>query len=365
MLARICNGATVAVLTIADGGDRAVFSLDGDAPEMVDLGQIAFDAPSMSLSVDGPATPGVAVSEQPLATFLHGNTGRTTYVDHDGDLIPDVMDRDDDNDGIDDAHDAAPLTYEAYPLDLLACPTAQTSGGLTLFDARETIVRAMGLTVRNVLVADLLFDRLGMTEFSRIADSLPIRFGDLGSGGAIPTNEDIDRLLLGGLHEPDGVPVDDTGAVQLLTRSVTGTLRTFAGLLGYVENQPFENVTSQPNYQIPKRLNDPTNNTGTVNFHNGSGDSVQTAERNQEAIDYYRDIARFLRGLGIQSIDDPDDPTKEDAAVAEIAGFLNPANYATPGEFLSAYGRLQEEIDVCASYTEQGSRWAGLLSTPD
>jgi len=180
-----------------------------------------------------------------------------------------------------------------------------------------------------------------------------------GSDRAIPTNEQLDLLLTGSSGRTDDNFTNDDGhSVEMLTRSATGLFRTFSSLMGYVDQQAFQSVTSQPNYKIPKRLNDPTNDNATLGinsaagtFHNGSGTLVQSAARDQEVIDYYRDIARFLRGFGVASIANPDgDAATQAVAVAQVQGLLDPANYATPEEFLTAYDALRSQFEVAGTF---------------
>jgi|GEM_PF-5719500 len=363
--APVPNGITLAVLALDDRGDRALFSLTGAELDF-DLGSVTFQ----DVDTDG----GIrlrALSDHPLGPHVPYPPATRADLDHDGDLIPDFMDRDDDNDGIDDAHDTAPLTFEQHEVDFVACPTAQAGGGLTLFDASETIVHGLDTAVRNFLFMQAVFEQFGMTGFADVVTPAPTVFEDLGHEQATPTNEDIDQLLAGTPDDPDEPSVDDTRSVQLLTRAVAGSLRSFAYILGYVENQTSNNVTGQPNYRIPTRLNDPVNDAANLGinaapgtFHNGTG-TITPVIDDQEVVDYYRGMARFVRSLGIQSIDDPDDPTTTDAAIAQMQDFLDPGSYTTPGEFLAAYGALTDEVDMCAIYAEQGGPWSGLMRTPE
>jgi hypothetical protein len=179
-----------------------------------------------------------------------------------------------------------------------------------------------------------------------------------GSDRAIPTNQQLDLLLTGSSGRPeDNFTNDDDHSVEMLTRSATGLFRTFSSMMGYVDQQEFQNLSSQPNYKIPKRLNDSTNNTSTLGinstagtFHNGSG-TLARATDDPEVVDYYRDIARFLRGFGVNSIADPDgDAATQAMAVAQVQGILDPANYATPEEFLSAYDALRSQFEVAGQF---------------
>ena len=344
------NGVTLAVLTAADGGERAMVALDREAPETVDLGQVAFVWPSLFLGDSGPAVPVMAVSEHSLARAVNAAGGTPTYVDHDGDLIPDTMDRDDDNDGIDDAHDAEPLTYEPHAIDYVACSTAQANGGLTVYDGNGFIATELEVGLRSVVAMQALFDQLGMTEFSQLVNSSEA-FSELGAGP--PTNADLGQIPISTQSLADDVQHLDAYSVAQLTRATTGTLRAFAGVLGYVDRTEFSSLTSQPNYQIANPINDSgQSGWGTA----GSTDASQAEE-------YYRSIARVLRSFGIGSIDDPDDPAAADSAISQIQDFLDPESYATTEEFLAAYGALLDDLDVCVAYSEVPSRWAGLMAT--
>jgi len=288
-------------------------------------------------------------------------------------------------------------------------------GGIKM-DFTNQIQQGLDVGMRMLVTMNTLFDELGMTQFAEFIDTVadgvatdPViqdvdfavapgsdptvtssqqifnelpklgdverllneapSFGDAthgpgspsnpGSDRAIPTNQQLDLLLTGSSGRPDdNFTNDDPHSVEMLTRSAAGLFRTFSSLMGYVENQQFQNVSSQPNYKIPKRTDDPTNNTATLGidsaagtFHNGSGTIVQSAGRDQEVTDYYRDIARFLRGFGVASIANPDgDAATQAMAVAQVQGLLDPANYATPEEFLTAYDALRSQFDVAGTF---------------
>ncbi len=90
------TGPDLATLEVeTSGSGRALFSLASGAPD-IDLGALTLHRPSHR-----------AVSSRALADQLPA--AATQPTDTDGDLIPDAMDRDDDNDGVADAADCAPL----------------------------------------------------------------------------------------------------------------------------------------------------------------------------------------------------------------------------------------------------------------
>jgi len=286
-------------------------------------------------------------------------------------------------------------------------------GGLR-FDFTNQIQQGLDVGMRSLLAMQTVFDELGMTQFAEFVDTvadgvatdptiqnvdfavapgsdptvtssqqifneLPKlgnidrllteapSFGDAthgpgnpdvaGSDRAIPTNPQLDLLLTGSSgRADDNFTNDDAHSVELLTRSGAGLFHMFASLMGYIDNQEFQNLTSQPNYKVPKRTNDSTNNTATLGinavagtFHNGSGTIVRATD-DQEVIDYYRDIARFLRGFGVSSIADPDSTATQAVAVAQVQGLLDPANYATPEEFLTAYDGLRNQFNVVGDF---------------
>ncbi len=93
---RTVTGTTLGVLAFDDGDrQRALFSLAPRTPD-VDLGTLTLQR-----------GPGSATSDRRLAGRLAPPA--RTPLDTDGDLIPDTMDRDDDNDRVADANDAFPL----------------------------------------------------------------------------------------------------------------------------------------------------------------------------------------------------------------------------------------------------------------
>jgi len=90
------TGPALATLVVdATASGRGTFSLRQGAPD-VDLGTITLHRISHR-----------AVSSRTLSDRLPATATQTT--DTDGDLIPDTMDRDDDNDGVADASDCAPF----------------------------------------------------------------------------------------------------------------------------------------------------------------------------------------------------------------------------------------------------------------
>jgi len=90
------TGSNLATLEVdTSGSGRALFSLGRGAPD-VDLGTLTLHRTSHR-----------AVGSRALADQLPAAAMQPT--DTDGDLIPDTMDRDDDNDGVVDASDCAPL----------------------------------------------------------------------------------------------------------------------------------------------------------------------------------------------------------------------------------------------------------------
>jgi serine protease len=94
---RIVTGETLATLVVDDAGSgRALFTLASGAPD-VDLGAITLHRASRR-----------AASDRALASLLLSTA--TPRTDTDSDLIPDPMDRDDDNDGTFDSTDCLPLS---------------------------------------------------------------------------------------------------------------------------------------------------------------------------------------------------------------------------------------------------------------
>ena len=286
--------------------------------------------------------------------------------------------------------------------------------GRLQMDFTNQIQQGLDVGLRSFLVQQFIFDKLGMQKIAGfvddVADGRTADFGTMfdpnpndgveqgnldqidtveelltqvtgfgalvggfGDNHTIPTNADIDIKLVGATQT---LPTDDRAAqgvevatpadsVEHLTRASAGLFRQFSYLMGYVDDSTFQTVTNQPNYKIPKRLNDSINNAAQqaapgLTQHDATsgafagggviGGTIVRAVDDQEVIDYYRDIARFLRGFGVASIADPDDAATQAQAVAQVRTILNPNNYATPQEFLSAYDTLRSQFDVVGTF---------------
>jgi len=280
-------------------------------------------------------------------------------------------------------------------------------GGLR-FDFTNQIQQGLDVGMRSFLSMNTIFDKLGMQKIAGfvddVADGRTVDFGTMfdpnlsdgvnqgnlsqidtpaelksqvtgfgalvggfGADHTIPTNKDLDAILTGStsVTPTDGRAAVATpdNSVELLTRSEAGLFRQFASLMGYVDNQTFQTVTNQPNYKIPKRLNDSANNTAqqaapglahhdaTSGKFAGGGVIDGTIVRqvdDAEVQAYYTDIASFLRGFGVSSIIDPAVDPK--GAFRQVQALLNPANYNSPQEFLQAYDALRSQFSVVGDF---------------
>jgi len=304
------------------------------------------------------------------------------------------------------------------------------NSGRISMDMSDTLREGFDVGLRSFLFQQTVFDKLGMSKFAgfvndvadgsvesnfQIAlldtgklddtgnadflrqgkDSTPTtgfgpQIGNLGVDHTIPTNADIDARILGtgaegtisradpGAARETASPAD---SVEHLTRATAGLFRQFSYLTGFVQDPQFQTLTNQPNYQIPKPLNDTTNNTAEQNIvrfdtpktvtdidqvtgvptgdvqsfgtFTGGGDVAHVPSvivRQPDAANvtqYYEDIRDFLNSIFLAQ------GTGNEWTTEQVRQFLNPANYNTPSEFVAEYNRLKEQINLRGTYDAQ------------
>jgi hypothetical protein len=172
------DGPTFAVLVVDPlTGTRVVFEPPTGMGE-IELGVITIDAETMTaLSADGQDL--AARLPAPMAAFRN----------LDGDLLPDVFDRDDDNDGVPDVDDTAP-TLVRYSLD----------GGLINLAGRwgDVTARVWSTGVMNLETGSFTLESHGTPRFALACNVSPLLLADQFAAWLVsPVEFDADGRITG------------------------------------------------------------------------------------------------------------------------------------------------------------------------